>query len=173
MECTVRNASLSEALARVSLVQAPSPWTDQQKTHRDSKACGEQSLVLLSWQGAGFPMALVCSCERGPGVSGSKAVQVLAQVTQRPHILLWQLLCLLFAAGGHQQQPPTRILLVAAPSRLLLLGSQRQQQLSTHLPLAASASAPRCWSFPAAALSHSGPVWLQLFCANGSIEPWF
>ena len=80
VECTVRNALLSEALARVSLVQASSPWTDQQKTSRDSKARGEQSLVLLSWQGAGFPMALVCSCERGPGVSGLKAVQVLVQV---------------------------------------------------------------------------------------------
>ena len=33
---------------------------------------------------------------------------------------------------------------------------------------AASVCAPRCWSFPAAALSHSGPVWLQLFRANGN-----
>ena len=123
---------------------------------------------FLSWQRAGFPMAPVCSCERGPGVSGSRAVQVLAQVTRRPHIILWQLLCLLFAAGGHQQPLPARILLVAGPCRLSLLGSQRQQQLSTHSPLATSVSAPCCWSFPAAALSHSGPVWLQLFSANGS-----
>ena len=36
VECTVRNASLSEAFARASLVQASSPWTDQQKTSRDS-----------------------------------------------------------------------------------------------------------------------------------------
>ena len=35
VERTVRNASLSEALARASLVQASSPWTDQQKTPRD------------------------------------------------------------------------------------------------------------------------------------------
>ena len=48
VEHTVRNASLSKALARASLVQASSPSTDQQEISRDSKACGEQSLVLMS-----------------------------------------------------------------------------------------------------------------------------
>ena len=69
-----RGLLVSEALDRASLVQGSSPWIDQQKTSRDSKACGEPSLVFLSWQGPGFPMALVCSCERGPSVSGSRGV---------------------------------------------------------------------------------------------------
>ena len=43
-----RNVPLSEALDRASLVQASSPSADQQEISRDSKACGEQSLVLLS-----------------------------------------------------------------------------------------------------------------------------
>ena len=121
-------------------------------------------------------MALVCSCERGPGVSGSKAVQVLAQVTQRPHILLWQLLCLLFAAGGHQQPLPTRIFLVAAPGRSSLLGSQRQRQrphvlLWQLLCLRRFAGASQLRLCLTAALCGSS-LSLQM-AANGSIEPWF
>ena len=37
VECTVRNALLSEALARVSLVQASSPWTDLRKPFATAK----------------------------------------------------------------------------------------------------------------------------------------